>query len=496
MDSTYIAVDLGAGSGRVFMANLSPQEFSFHEVRRFPNQPVRSNRYLEWRVGEMFEEIKTGLRSASRLAKENGTSVSSIGVDGWGVDYGLVDSAGELCAESICYRDKRTEPVIPKVFERIPRELIYARTGIQVLVFNTLFQLAAHVQAGIPKSAVRLLLVPDLIHFFLTGKAVTEYTNATTTQMLNARTAKWDLDLIERLGLPAGLLAEVVPAGTELGPLKSSLAEDLGLQDAQVVAPATHDTASAVAGTPLEDDFAYISSGTWSLIGVERNQPLIDMNTAGHNFTNEGGAFGTIRFLKNVSGLWIFESCRREWSAQGIDIDYSGVLRSLDVQKCSPILIFPDDPRFLAPPSMLAALTEQLHETGQSAPVETHAWTKLILDSLAFRYASVVRTIESLTGRCIKGIHIVGGGCQNDYLNQATANATGLPVCAGPVEATVIGNALVQAIRAGRFQCLSEARKYIATNIQLKKFVPGASSSWEEAARRYRVIEAQYAGEE
>ena len=296
-DPVYIAIDLGAGSGRVFMANLSPEKFSLHEVRRFANQPARGNRHLEWHVGEMFEEIKTGLRSASRLAKDSGTTVSSIGVDGWGVDYGLVDSAGELCAEPICYRDKRTEAVIPKVFERTTRELIYARTGIQVLVFNTLFQLAAHVQAGIPKSAVRLLLVPDLIHFFLTGKAVTEYTNATTTQMLNARTAKWDLELIERLGLPAGLLAEVVPAGTELGPLKSSLAEDLGLQDARVVAPATHDTGSAVAGTPLEEDFAYISSGTWSLIGVERDQPLIDVNTARHNFTNEGGAFGTIRFL-------------------------------------------------------------------------------------------------------------------------------------------------------------------------------------------------------
>src|SRR5262249_17536880 len=195
------------------------------------------------------------------------------------------------------------------------------------------------------------------------------------------------------------------------------LAEDLGLQDARVVAPATHDTGSAVAGTLLEEDFAYISSGTWSLIGVERDQPLIDVNTARHNFTNEGGAFGTIRFLKNGIGLWIFGSCRREWRAQGVDIDYSRVLRSLDVQRCTPSLIFPDDPRFLDPPSMLAAITDQLNETGQAAPVDALAWTKLILDSLAFRYASVVRTIESVTGRCIKGIHIVGGGCQNEYLN-------------------------------------------------------------------------------
>jgi rhamnulokinase len=491
-DPAYIAIDLGAGSGRVFMANLSPDQISFHEVHRFVNQPARGNRHLEWRAGEIFEEIKTGLRLASRLAHDSGTTVSSIGVDGWGVDYGLVDSAGELCGEPICYRDKRTEGVIQRVFGRMPRELIYARTGIQFLVFNTLFQLAAHVQAGIPKSAVRLLLIPDLIHFFLTGKAVTEYTNATTTQMLNARTAKWDAELIERLGLPAGLLAEIVPPGTELGPLKSSLAEDLGLQDARVVAPATHDTASAVAGTPLEEDFAYISSGTWSLIGVERDLPLIDLDTARHNFSNEGGAFGTIRFLKNVTGLWIFESCRREWRVQRIDIDYSRVLRSLDVLHCSPSLIFPDDPRFLDPPSMLAALTEQLNETRQPVPEDAYAWTKLIFDSLAFRYASVVRMIEALTGRHIKGIRIVGGGSQNGYLNQATANITALPVFAGPVEATAIGNVLVQAIRAGRFKCLAEARHYIATNVQLKEFAPCSSSSWEAAARQYEAVEGRY----
>ena len=491
-DPAYVGIDLGAGSGRVFMANLSPDRFSLYEVRRFANEPARGNRHLEWRAGEIFEEIKIGLRLASRLARNSGTTVSSIGVDGWGVDYGLVDSAGELCQEPICYRDKRTEDVMKRVFERVPRELIYARTGVQFLVFNTLFQLAAHVQAGIPKSAVRLLLIPDLIHFFLTGKAVTEYTNATTTQMLNVRTATWDSELLERLDLPARLLAEVVPAGTELGPLKSSLAEDLDLQDARVVAPATHDTASAVAGTPLEENFAYISSGTWSLIGVERDQPMIDLDTGHHNFTNEGGAFGTIRFLKNVTGLWIFESCRSEWRAQGIDIDYSRVLRGLDPQRCSPSLIFPDDPRFLDPPSMLAALTEQLDETGQPVPEDAHAWTKLILDSLAFRYASVVRMIDSLTARHIKGIRIVGGGSQNDYLNQATANITALPVFAGPVEATAIGNVLVQAIRAGRFKSLSEARHYIATKVQLKKFVPSSSSSWKEAARRYEAVEGRY----
>lgn len=491
-DPLYIAVDLGAGSGRIFVAGVSSGELLLEEVHRFHYQPSRRNGHLEWRSAHIFAQIKTGLRQAGQWARNAGRPVSSIGVDSWGTDYALLNAEGKLCEEPLCYRDKRTQGAMEQVFGRVPREEIFARTGIQFLVFNTLFQLVAHARAGIPEAAVRLLLIPDLVNFLLTGKAVTEYTNATTTQMINARTGKWDLELLRRIGLPVELLPEIVPAGTDLGPLKPALADEFSLHDVHVVTPATHDTASAVVGAPLEGGFAYISSGTWSLVGIERESTLINSDVARHNFTNEGGASGTIRFLKNVMGLWIFESCRREWQERDIDVDYNSVIRHLDMMPESPGLIFPDDPRFFNPSSMLAAIAEQLKETEQHAPEDPFIWTKVILDSLALRYASVLRTIELLTGRSIEGIQIVGGGSQNDYLNQATATATGLPVLAGPVEATAIGNVLIQAIRAGQFKSVGEARRHIANSVHLKKFSPRPSRAWEEAARRYAAVESRY----
>jgi len=299
--------------------------------------------------------------------------------------------------------------------------------------------------------------------------------------------------MLLRLGLPVNLLAEIVPAGAELGNLSPPLAAELGLDGVRVVTPATHDTGSAVAGAPLEAGWAYISSGTWSLVGVERDSVLINPAVAKHNFTNEGGAFGTIRFLKNVMGLWILESCRKEWQARGVNVDYDEMLRQIETRSDLSGLIFPDDDRFLNPPSMLNAIAKQLSETDQCVPADPVSLAKVILDSLAFRYASVLRTIELLTRQKLEGVHIIGGGSQNDYLNQATANATGLPVLAGPVEATVIGNVLVQAIAAGRFVSLSDARQYVRQNSRLKSFAPRPSAEWEEAARRYMEIEAQHA---
>jgi rhamnulokinase len=356
---------------------------------------------------------------------------------------------------------------------------------------NTLFQLTAHAQSGIPNSA-RLLQIPDLINFFLSGKAVSEYTNATTTQLVRAQTGVWDRELITRLNFPPGLFAEIVPAGTNLGPLQSSIAAELELQNVDVVAPATHDTGSAVAGTPLQDGWAYISSGTWSLVGVERQDVLINEEVAQNNFTNEGGAFGTIRFLKNVMGLWILESCRREWKEHSIDTDYDGLFREVAAVEEYPGFIFPDDRRFFNPPSMLDALASQLKESGQEMPDQPGQVAKIILDSLAFRYASVLRLIESLTGKRINGVHVIGGGSQNAYLNQATANATGLAVLAGPSEATVIGNLLVQAISAGQFTSLAEAREFLSKHIQVQKFTPRISAAGEEGQRRYAAIEERY----
>jgi rhamnulokinase len=449
---------------------------------------------LRWPLAEIFGEIKAGLRDAGARARAMGRPVRSVGVDSWGVDYGLLDESGRLVEEPVCYRDPRTEGVMEEVFARVPREEIFARTGVQFLAFNTLFQLYAHARAGLPGGAERLLLIPDLLNFLLTGRPVTEYTNATTTQMVSARTGDWDRELLERLGLPVRLLQEIVPAGSDVALLAPDVADEVGLGDVRVVAPATHDTGSAVAGAPLKDGWAYISSGTWSLVGVERDEALIDGGAARHNFTNEGGAFGRVRFLKNVMGLWLFESCRKEWEARGLDTDYERLLADAAAIDTSAAFIFPDDPRLFNPASMTDAIARQLEETGQTANAEDPAaLTRVILDSLAFRYASVLRTIESLTGRRPAGVQIVGGGGRNEYLNQATADASGLSVLAGPVEATVAGNVLVQATASGRFASLAEARRHLAENVSLKEFGPRRSPKTEASARRYAEIEARYA---
>ncbi len=490
-DPLYIAVDLGAGGGRVFLAGMEPGDFLLEEVRRFCYPPSESGGHLRWDISKVFEEIKLGARQAGQRARVLKQPVQSMGVDSWGVDYGLIDKDGKLIEHPICYRDQRTESVMDQVFARLPRAEIFARTGIQFLAFNTLFQFYAHVQAGVPDAATQLLLIPDLINFFLTGRAISEFTNASTTQMVNAESGTWDREMLQRLGLPVNLLAEIVPARAELGQLSPPIAAELGLDGVRVVAPATHDTGSAVVGAPLEAGWAYISSGTWSLVGVERDSVLINRDVAKHNFTNEGGVFGTIRFLKNVMGLWILESCRKEWTARGMNVDYDKLLSQIERRSDFSGFIFPDDPRFFNPPSMLDAIARQLRETDQCAPNDPVSLARVILDSLAFRYASLLRTIEALTKQEIKGVHIIGGGSRNDYLNQAAADATGLPVVAGPVEATVIGNVLIQAIAAGRFASLSDARQYVKQNSRLKSFAPQPAADCEEAGRRYAEIEAR-----
>ena len=501
LSHSSIAVDLGAGSGRVFLAGLTADELLLEEVRRFHYPPRRLGGHLRWDLSRILEEIKAGLLAASIRAEELGWRIQSIGVDSWGVDYGLIDAAGRIVEDPVCYRDERTTGVMEQVFTQLPREEIHARTGIQFLSFNTIYQLFAQAQTGFPAKAERLLLIPDLINFLLTGKAVTEYTNATTTQLVNAETGSWDQYLIERLNLPAKLFTEIVPAGADLGPLKSELVQELNLSGVRVIAPATHDTGSAVAGAPLADEcegWAYISSGTWSLVGVELKRPLINSEVARLNFTNEGGAFGTFRFLKNVMGLWILESCRREWKEQGLVVDYDVLLNELDDNHDLNMLLYPDDMRFFNPQNMIAAIVEQLAECGQNISTEPRALTKAILDSLALRYASVIRSIERLTGMIINGVQIVGGGSQNNYLNQMTANATGKPVLAGPVESTVIGNVMVQAVATGRFSTLSEARHYVAGHVSLRRFEPQASAGWSDLAgitQRYAEIEARFTNE-
>lgn len=490
MAELHLAVDLGAGSGRVFLARLGQDEFALEEIRRFHYAPISRAGHLRWDFASIRAEIEAGLRDAGARAKSEDATIYSVGVDSWGVDYGWLDANGELLSDPICYRDARTVGGMEKFGARMAREEIFRRTGLQFMPFNTLYQLASETR---PSSAAKLLLIPDLVNFFLTGRAVTEYTNATTTQMLNAVSRQWDAGLLEQLDLPPHLLAEVVQPGTEIGPLKPSLASAAGLTGVRVIAPATHDTGSAVAGAPLVEDWAFISSGTWSLVGAERRTPLINAEILRHNFTNEGGVYGTFRLLKNVMGLWLLESCRREWQAHGQMVEYATLLREVEAIEGFPALIYPDAPRFFNPTSMLDAIHEQLAETGQSVGAMTPALVaKVVLDSLALRYASVLGTLEMVGQRKIAGVQIVGGGSLNAYLNQKTADFFGVPVVAGPTEATVIGNVLVQAIAAGRFKSLSEARWYVAQNVELQQFDPQDPPAVKLARQRYAELAARY----
>lgn len=489
-DHCYIAVDLGAGSGRVFLGDLN-ENFSLEECHRFTYPPKFENGHLRWDFELIFNEIKIGLTKAKNFANEVNKDIYSIGVDTWGVDYGLIDSEGNLIANPICYRDLRTENAQTEFFNVVAKQEIFDKTGIQFLPFNTIFQLFTETELD---KSERLLLMPDLINYFLTGEQFIEYTNATTMQLVNAKTGDWDAELLQELNLVKAKLPKIIQSGTDLGYLKTEIAEELNLQNVRVIAPATHDTGSAVAGLPLEENWAYISSGTWSLVGVELDKPLINEEVAKFNFTNEGGVYGTIRFLKNVMGLWILESCRKEWEKLGINTDYETLLS--EVEKIGGFygFIFPDDEHFLNPDSMLKAIENQLIETNQGFDENPSFITKIILDSLAFRYASVLETIEKLTGKTIEGVQVAGGGGKNNYLSQMTANACDKTIKTGLTEATVTGNLLVQAISAGRFPDLKTARNFVAENVKLKKFTPNTTADLDKAKTIYQSLEAKFLG--
>jgi rhamnulokinase len=492
-DSYHLAIDLGAGSGRAVLGRLGVGGVFLDEVHRFHYPAAMSTGRLRWPFGTILDGLKEGLAAGQRAARERRAAIATVGVDSWAVDYGLLDAGGRLLEDPVCYRDHRTDGAMERVLRKVPREEIFHRTGIQFLQFNTLFQLYVHVREGLPAGARRLLMIPDLCHHALCGSTSGEHTNASTTQLVDVRTGKWADDLFSRLALPREVMPEVVPPGTDLGELRPALQKELGLAPLRVLAPATHDTGSAVAGTPLEPGWAYVSSGTWSLVGVERASPLVSDAVARANFTNEGGAFGTVRFLKNVMGLWILDSCRHEWEERGLSADLDGLLAAAVAIERPPGLVFPDHPRFFNPASMTAELQGALAETGQRVPDDPARLTRVVLDSLAFRYASVVRTIESLTGQTVPGLHVVGGGCQNDYLDQATADAARRPVLAGPSEATATGNLLLQAVASGRLGSLAEGRKLVSRAVRPRRFEPRERPGWTEAAERYREIEGRYA---
>ena len=470
----HVAIDLGAGSGRALVGGPCRGGFRLEEVHRFHYAPRRAGGHLRWDAASLVAGIHAGLRQAWTASARARSPITSVGVDSWGVDYALVDRDGGLVEDPICYRDDRTAGIMDAVFDVVPRDEIYGRTGIQFMPFNTLFQLAAHARDGLPGRAAHALLVPDWCHQQLCGAIACERTDASTTQLLDARTHEWDDDLFARLGLPRALMPGIVDAGATLGRLRADLCADLGIGPAAVVAPATHDTASAVVGTPLQPGWAYISSGTWSLVGVERREPLLSPEALRAGLTNEIGADRTVRLLTNVMGLWLLESCRREWEAGGRPQALGPLLAAVARLDGPAPTINPDDRRFFAPASMVRELRGALRESGLRDTDDPAGLAKIILDSLARRYADVVASIERLTGHPIPGIHIVGGGSLNAYLNQATADASRRPVLAGPVEATAIGNLLVQSTAAGEITSIEDGRRLVAASFQPVRYEPRA----------------------
>lgn len=470
----YVAVDLGAGSGRVIVGRCAEGRLELEEVHRFTHELRRVDGHERWSLARILAEVEHGLAAAARAT---GGAVRSVGVDGWGVDHGFLNGRGELLADPIGYRDARTEGKLAELLALVPREELHARTGIQCMPINTSVQLFAEVRAGEwPAAARKLLMVPDLVHRHLCGSEVGEITNASTTQLLDAKTRTWDRELCARLGIPAEVLPELVPAGTVLGTMHSALARRLGFTEPpRVVAPGTHDTASAVAGTPLEPGWAYLSSGTWSLVGLETAEPVLGARAAEANVTNEAGVFGTNRLLKNVTGLWILESCRRAWSARGTVLAHDELQRALRDRAPLARRLDVDDARFLNPPDMPDALAAYLRETGQAPLAGELELSQLVLESLARRYAEVLALLAELTGTRPRGLQVVGGGSQNDFLNQRTAEATGLRVRAGPVEATAFGNLAVQAIADGACADLAAARASVARGVASREFRPRAS---------------------
>lgn len=486
----YIGADLGAGSGRVMLGALRDGRVEVEEVHRFRNDPVRIHGTLYWNFTGLLQEVQAGIGLAARRA---GGRLDGIGVDTWGVDFGLLDRAGGLLAPPVHYRDRRTEGMMDYVFSKIPRKDVFEETGIQFMVLNTLYQVAA-IRKRTPEAldaAGKLLLAADLVHYFLSGCAVAELTLATTSQMWNPRRRAWSERIIDALGIPRRIFPEIVPPGTELAPLEEDLARELGLEGRPpVIASASHDTASAIAAVPANPrtSWAYLSSGTWSLLGAELPEPTITPAALERNFTNEGGVAGTTRFLKNINGLWLVQECRRRWARDGGDLDYGELTRLASEAAPFGAFVLADDPRLLAPDDMPAAIRECARETGQPPPETKGQVVRCALESLALAYREVLESLEALTGRRFEVLHIVGGGSRNQLLNQLAADATGIPVLAGPVEATATGNILVQAMATGALRDLGELRDVVRRSVSPEEYTPRDRDRWDARYAEYCAL--------
>jgi|DewCreStandDraft_2_1066082.scaffolds.fasta_scaffold00120_46 rhamnulokinase len=498
----YVAVDLGAESGRTMLARFDGNRLSLHEVYRFPNGPVHVGKSLYWDVLRLWEEVKAGLARCVLQAGPGG--IAALGVDTWGVDFALLDRDGELLGLPHHYRDPRTQGMMEEAFRRVPREEIFAATGIQFMPINTLYQLLALVVRRSPllDAAATFVTIPDLFNFWLTGRRVCEFTNATTTQLYDPRAGNWAWSLIERLGIPARIFPQIVPPGTILGELAAEVAEETGSGRVPVIAPSCHDTGSAVAAVPVtpgEPDaapHAYISSGTWSLVGIEVRTPVITPRSLALNFTNEGGVAGTFRLLKNVMGLWLVQECRRAWARQGREYTYDALIDL--AARAAPLqaLVDPDAPDFLAPGDMPARLRAYCRATGQPEPQDPGAVVRCALESLALKYRLVLEQLDELAGRRVEPVHIVGGGARNRLLCRFTADATGRLVLAGPTEATALGNVLVQAMARGRLSSLAEGRELVRRSFEIETYPPNphAAALWNEAYVRFQRLLGETAG--
>jgi rhamnulokinase len=467
--SDYLAVDLGAESGRVMLGSLAAGKLALDELHRFPNQPVHLPTGMYWDAFRLFHEIVEGLRVAGQRKLEP----KGIGVDTWGVDFGLVAADGGLVDCPRHYRDERTNGVPDRLFAIVPRTEVFGYTGIQIMAINSLYQLYSMKLANAPglAAAGRLLFMPDLLNYWLSGVQRSEVTIASTSQFYNPKTHGFATELFERLGLPASILPELIEPGQQLGTLLPHIAQESGLGAVPVFATAAHDTASAVAAAPGQgDDWCYISSGTWSLMGVELPHPIIGDRSYELNYTNEAGFGGTTRLLKNIAGLWLLQECRRAWMAQGESFTYQELAAMAEESGPAQGVIDPDD--FLQPGDMPARIAEWCTAHSVPPPRTKGETCRMILESLAHRYNQVLQGLEALTGRKINTIHIVGGGSQNRLLNQLVASATGRRVVAGPVEATAAGNVLVQAIGAAEVAGLDEAREIVRRSFDIEVFEP------------------------
>jgi rhamnulokinase len=486
-----LAFDLGAESGRGVLGLFDGQRLQLEVVHRFPNGAVRTLDTLHWDVLRLYSEMLAGLRRCTA----DFAGVDSLGVDTWGVDFALLGRGGTLLGNPRHYRDPHTEGILEQAFAQVSRWDIFRQTGIQFMRFNSLFQLLALQRDRSPllDVAESLLFIPDLFHYLFTGIKVNEFTDASTSQMLDPSSRNWAFGLVKTFGLPAHILGTIVPPGSLLGPLRPTVIAETGAGPIPVIAPASHDTGSAVAAVPAlpardgaaSPNWAYLSSGTWSLMGVELAEPLVNEKALQVNFTNEGGVGGTIRLLKNIMGLWLVQECRRAWERAGKSYTYDELTRLAEAAPAFVNLVNPDDAAFVLPLSMPAALADFCRRTGQPGPVEPGAVVRCALESLALRYRWVLERLEELIGHRLDVIHVVGGGCHNGLLCQFTADACNRPVHAGPVEATAIGNVLVQAIGLGLLGSLADAREVVRRSFEVRIYEPQKPERWEGPYQRF-----------